>query len=185
MAGRRATCGGYNNDDLKFGRALCVTLLWSYTSQRQRAYRLNDGGSATAAEVTGRRRSRRDADVARFIHLSGLRRRGQVADAGSVPVDAARWSCPQSVSVSVAAAAAAACAFFKFFFYYSLPAKPPPLPMLLPRGNSSLTPRPYLSPPFRLPLCLTDLYNRIQSAVATNAVVMYKRTRLLHSSSPF
>lgn len=53
--------------------------------------------------------------------------------------------------------------------------------MLLPRGNSSMTPRPYLSPPFRLPLCLTDLYNRIQCAVATNVVVMYKRTRLLSS----
>lgn len=45
-----------------------------------------------------------------------------------------------------------------------MPAKPPPPPpMLLPRGNSSSTPRPYMSPPpFRLPLRLTDLYNKIR-----------------------
>lgn len=90
--------------------ALCVTL----PSQQRRAYRRNDGCSATAAEITGRRRRRshRDADVARFIHLSGLRRRGQVADAGSVPVDAARCL----VGVARNRWRRRLVRFFKFFF---------------------------------------------------------------------
>lgn len=93
-AGRCETCGGGggNDDDFKFGCFVCNVTVKSYSSQQRRTYHRNDGCSATAAEITGRRRRRsyRDTDVARFIHLSCLRRRGQVADTGPVPIDAAR-----------------------------------------------------------------------------------------------